>query len=176
MLRDTGTAGDVSFAVSRGSFGRRPGQREIQKQEKGKYMYQLNTHASFDSAHFLAGYEGKCRNLHGHRWKLSVTIQKETVEDQGQTRGMVVDFGELKDKVKMIADEFDHALIIEKDTLKMKTMEALREEEFRIIEVEFRPTAENFAKYFYDRIKQDGCDVSYVEVYETPNNRAIYGE
>lgn len=95
-------------------------------------MYQLNTHASFDSAHFLAGYEGKCRNLHGHRWKLSVTIQKEKVEEQGQTRGMVVDFGELKDKVKEIADEFDHALIMEKDTLKTKTIEALREERRRV--------------------------------------------
>ena len=37
-------------------------------------MYQLTTHASFDSAHFLSGYEGKCRNLHGHRWKLEVDI------------------------------------------------------------------------------------------------------
>ena len=82
----------------------------------------------------------------------------------------------LKDKVKEIADEFDHALIMEKDTLKTKTIEALREEDFRIIEVKFRPTAENFARYFYDRIKQDGYDVSYVEVYETPNNCAIYGE
>jgi len=157
-------------------FGRRPETAGNRKREKGINMYQLNTHASFDSAHFLAGYEGKCRNLHGHRWKLSVTIQKEKVEEQGQTRGMVVDFGELKDKVKEIADEFDHALIVEKDTLKTKTIEALREEDFRIIEVKFRPTAENFARYFYDRIKQDGYDISYVEVYETPNNCAIYGE
>ncbi|MCQ4987223.1 6-carboxytetrahydropterin synthase [Anaerostipes caccae] len=67
-------------------------------------------------------------------------------------------------------------MIMEKDTLKTKTIEALREEEFRIIEVKFRPTAENFARYFYDLIKQDGYDVSFVEVYETPNNCAIYGE
>ncbi len=40
-------------------------------------MYQLTTHASFDSAHFLSGYEGKCRNLHGHRWKLEVTVSSE---------------------------------------------------------------------------------------------------
>ena len=41
-------------------------------------MYQLTTHASFDSAHFLSGYEGKCSNIHGHRWKLEVTVQSET--------------------------------------------------------------------------------------------------
>ena len=56
-------------------------------------MYQLTTHASFDSAHFLSGYEGKCSNIHGHRWKLEVTVQSETLEQTGQIRGMVVDFG-----------------------------------------------------------------------------------
>ncbi len=55
-------------------------------------------------------------------------------------------------------------------------MEALEEEEFRIIQVEFRPTAENFARYFYERIKTLGYQVSLVKVYETPNNMAGYGE
>lgn len=45
-------------------------------------MYQLTTHASFDSAHFLSGYEGKCSNIHGHRWKLEVTVQSETLEQR----------------------------------------------------------------------------------------------
>ena len=81
-------------------------------------MYQLTTHASFDSAHFLSGYEGKCSNIHGHRWKLEVTVQSETLEQTGQIRGMVVDFGQLKDDIKKLADEFDHSLIIEDGTLK----------------------------------------------------------
>ena len=51
-------------------------------------MYQLTTHASFDSAHFLSGYEGKCSNIHGHRWKLEVTVQSETLEQTGQIRGI----------------------------------------------------------------------------------------
>ena len=139
-------------------------------------MYQLTTHASFDSAHFLSGYEGKCRNLHGHRWKLEVTVSSEELAQEGQIRGMIVDFGELKKDVKDLADEFDHCLIIERGTLKEKTMEALEEEEFRIIQVEFRPTAESFARYFYERIKALGYQVSLVKVYETPNNMAGYGE
>ena len=73
-------------------------------------MYQLTTHVSFDSAHFLSGYEGKCSNIHGHRWKLEVTVQSETLEKTGQIRGMVVDFGQLKDDIKKLADEFDHSL------------------------------------------------------------------
>lgn len=139
-------------------------------------MYQLTTHASFDSAHFLSGYEGKCSNLHGHRWKLEVTVESERLEKSGQTRGMIVDFGQLKNDVKWLADEFDHCLIMEKGTLKAKTMEALEEEKFKMILVEFRPTAENFAKYFYDRVRKMGYQVSFVKVYETPNNMAGYGE
>jgi 6-pyruvoyltetrahydropterin/6-carboxytetrahydropterin synthase len=139
-------------------------------------MYQLTTHASFDSAHFLSGYEGKCRNLHGHRWKLEVTVESSSLEQSGQKRGMIVDFGELKNDVKKLADEHDHCLIIEKGTLKEKTLAALQEEGFRMITVEFRPTAENFAKYFYDRMKEFGYQVAFVKVYETPNNMAGYGE
>ena len=55
-------------------------------------------------------------------------------------------------------------------------MEALEEEKFKMILVEFRPTAENFAKYFYDRVRKMGYQVSFVKVYETPNNMAGYGE
>ncbi|HJC49774.1 MAG TPA: 6-carboxytetrahydropterin synthase QueD [Candidatus Anaerostipes avistercoris] len=139
-------------------------------------MYQLTTHASFDSVHFLSGYEGKCRNLHGHRWKLEVTVSSEELVREGQIRGMIVDFGELKKDVKNLADEFDHCLIIEKGTLKEKTMEVLTEEEFKIIQVDFRPTAENFARYFYERMQKAGYKVSLVKVYETPNNMAGYGE
>ena len=100
-------------------------------------MYQLTTHASFDSAHFLSGYEGKCSNIHGHRWKLEVTVQSEILEQTGQIRGMVVDFGQLKDDIKKLADEFDHSLIIEEGTLKEKTVEALKEENFKMIFVDY---------------------------------------
>ncbi len=70
----------------------------------------------------------------------------------------------------------DHSLIIEENSLKPATMEALRDEDFVIIEVPFRPTAENFAKYFFEKIKEDGYVVNRVEVYETPNNFAAYEE
>ena len=139
-------------------------------------MYQLTTHASFDSAHFLSGYEGKCSNIHGHRWKLEVTVQSETLEQTGQIRGMV---GKRQTRVyyhlEPAGKEY-HSLIIEDGTLKEKTVEALKEENFKMIFVDFRPTAESFAKYFYDRVKEIGYDVKLAKVYETPNNMAAYGE
>ena len=103
-------------------------------------------------------------------------MSSENLVREGQIRGMIVDFGELKKDVKNLADEFDHCLIIEKGTLKEKTMEVLTEEEFKIIQVDFRPTAENFARYFYERMQKAGYKVSLVKVYETPNNMAGYGE
>lgn len=73
-----------------------------------------------------------------------------------------------------MADYLDHALIYEKDTLRQKTVEALNEEGFRLIETDFRPTAENFSKYFYDEMVKKGYNVKCAVVYETPGNCAVY--
>ena len=89
-------------------------------------MYYLKTESSFDSAHFLKGYAGKCRNLHGHRWRVVVEIAADQLKDEGQTRGMLVDFSDLKNALKDICDDFDHSLIYEKGSLKGATIAALQ--------------------------------------------------
>ncbi|MCR4601615.1 MAG: 6-carboxytetrahydropterin synthase QueD [Clostridia bacterium] len=139
-------------------------------------MFILRAENAFDSAHFLSDYEGKCRNIHGHRWKVQVEVQGRNLVEEGQNRGMVLDFGELKNDLKEECDALDHSLIFERGTLKEKTIEALSEENFRMKVVDFRPTAENFSKYFYERMKQRGYDVRMSTVYETPSNRASYIE
>lgn len=139
-------------------------------------MYSLKTEHSFDSAHFLKDYKGKCSNIHGHRWRVIIEVMSQNVKSEGQTKGMILDFAALKEDVKNEADYFDHSLIIERDSLKPDTLEALNSEGFKIITVDFRPTAENFAKYFYDRFKAIGYDVRRAVVYETPNNCAEYYE
>lgn len=137
-------------------------------------MYTIKTEAAFDSAHFLSGYEGKCSNLHGHRWVISAEIMSEKLHENGQLRGMVTDFGDIKKDLKILADNFDHAFIYEKNSLKNETVSALKNENFNLIEVDFRPTAENFARYFFDRLENKGYSVKCVTVYETPNNCATY--
>ncbi len=139
-------------------------------------MYTLKTSASFDSAHFLKGYEGKCSNIHGHRWTVELEVASENLETEGQCRGMIVDFSTLKNDLGGLVDYLDHSLIIEKGSLKEKIMEVLKEEDFRIIEVDFRPTAENFAQYFYREMADKGYKVTKSTVYETPNNCASYSE
>lgn len=137
-------------------------------------MYYLKTSASFDSAHFLHGYNGKCANIHGHRWTVEVKIKSEELQNTGEKRGMLIDFGDLKKAVKKLADDFDHAFIYEENSLKPETVRALKNENFNIIEVPFRPTAENFARHFYEILSDKGLEISSVAVYETPDNCAVY--
>ena len=139
-------------------------------------MYFLRTEQSFDSAHFLKDYKGKCKNIHGHRWRVVVEIATEELTEAGQERGMLVDFGELKATLKEICDRLDHSFIFERGSLKESTVSALEEEDFCMIPVNFRPTAENFSRYIYDLIRQRNYPVHRVEVYETPNNYAAYEE
>lgn len=137
-------------------------------------MYCIKTSSSFDSAHFLKDYPGKCANIHGHRWTIEATVSGSDLHLEGTKRGMLIDFNDLKKAVHSLADNFDHALIYEKNSLMTSTLTALENEGFNLIEVPFRPTAENFAKYFYDLLFKDGLTVSSVTVYETPENCAIY--
>lgn len=139
-------------------------------------MYILKTEQSFDSAHFLYGYTGKCSNIHGHRWRVEIEVQSETLDTKGQLEGMVVDFGDLKDELKEIVDSFDHGLIIQEGTMREETLNCLKEDGFKIIEIKFRPTAENFAEYFFKIFKNKGYNVKRATVYETPTNSACFEE
>ena len=138
-------------------------------------MFRLSTEYNFDAAHFLQGYDGKCKNIHGHRWKVVVEVQSEQLRQDRQQREMCIDFSILKEDLKDVAGIFDHKFIVEKNSLKDQTMTALREEGFEMAEIPFRPTAENFARFFYDRMVEKGYDVYLVSVYETPKNCAMYG-
>ncbi len=137
-------------------------------------MFRLTTEESIDSAHFLAGYEGKCRHIHGHRWRIVVTLQSEALRDDTQQRGMCVDFSDVKEDLKNLLSDYDHTLMIEKGSLKSATMAALKDEGFPILELNFRPTAENLALHFFEKMTSLGYDIYSVQVYETPNNSATY--
>ncbi|MCD8324554.1 MAG: 6-carboxytetrahydropterin synthase QueD [Clostridiales bacterium] len=137
-------------------------------------MYSIRAEQSFDAAHFLAGYQGKCSNIHGHRWRVVVQVGAGALEREGQLRGMVADFGDLKRELKSLTDVYDHTFIYESGSLREKTVEALEEEGFSLTGVPFRPTAENFARHFCDALEAKGYPVRAVEVYETPNNCAVY--
>lgn len=137
-------------------------------------MYALKTEAAFDSAHFLTDYYGKCENLHGHRWRVVVYIQQESLQQEGTMKDMVVDFGVFKKEVRALADSLDHTFLIEEDSLKQKTLDCLVDEGFSLTLLPFRTTAENLARYFAQQLQQKGLPVSQVDMYETPLNCASY--
>jgi len=139
-------------------------------------MYSIKTESHFDSAHFLHGYEGKCSNIHGHHWRVSAQINRDELKERGDERGMIVDFGILKAALNHETEILDHTLIIEKGSLRENTLLALKDEGFKVVTLDFRPTAENLSKYFWDRLKEKGYELSLVEVYETPENCAAYYE
>ncbi|GKG90923.1 6-pyruvoyl trahydropterin synthase family protein [Gordonibacter urolithinfaciens] len=137
-------------------------------------MYGLKTEASFDSAHFLTDYYGKCENLHGHRWRAVVHLAVDDLQTEGTMKGMVLDFGVFKRAVRELADALDHTFLVEEGSLAPATLAALEAEGFSLFIVPFRTTAENLARYFCDCLAEQGLLVSQVEMYETPNNCAVY--
>lgn len=137
-------------------------------------MYGLKTESSFDAAHFLTNYDGKCENLHGHRWRVIAWIEVEHLQGSGQELDMVVDFSDFKHALRSLTEEFDHMFIVEEGSLAPATMAALESETFKLFVVPWRTTSENFARHFFDRLAGMGFPVAKVEVDETPNNCAYY--
>ena len=137
-------------------------------------MYELKTEACFDSAHFLTDYYGKCENLHGHRWRMVVYIQTDELQETGTMKDMVLDFGVFKKAVRSLADQLDHTFLVEEGSLKPQTVAALEGEGFSLTVLPFRTTAENLARYAYDRLCDQGLPVSRIDLYETPMNCATY--
>lgn len=137
-------------------------------------MYIIRSEAHFDAAHFLAGHDGKCKNIHGHRWVIEAEVAAEQLIEEGPLRGMVSDFALLKNDLKEIADRFDHTFIYEDGTLWEETLTALEKQGFALIKVPFRPTAEHLAEHVYELLEAHGYQVLETAVNESPHNRAVY--
>jgi 6-pyruvoyltetrahydropterin/6-carboxytetrahydropterin synthase len=116
---------------------------------------------SFETGHALYGYDGKCKNVHGHSYKLSVTVIGTPILDQSNVKfGMVIDFSDLKKIVREeIVDLFDHASVFNKNTPHVELAEELKKRGHHVILVDYQPTSENmvvdFAKKISDRLPND---------------------
>ena len=110
---------------------------------------------SFETGHALYGYDGKCKNVHGHSYKLSVTVIGNPITDKTNVKyGMVIDFGDLKKIVKSeIVDKFDHATVFNKNTPHIELARELERRDHNVILVEYQPTSENMVVDFSEKIK-----------------------
>lgn len=116
---------------------------------------------SFETGHALYGYDGKCKNVHGHSYKLSVTVIGTPISDSTNVKfGMVIDFSDLKKIVREeIVDVFDHATVFNKNTPHVELANELSNRGHHVILVNYQPTSENmvidFAKKIQDRLPND---------------------
>ncbi|WP_396142857.1 6-pyruvoyl trahydropterin synthase family protein [Flavobacterium sp.] len=139
---------------------------------------------SFETGHALYGYDGKCKNVHGHSYKLSVTVIGTPISDSNNVKfGMVIDFSDLKKIVREeIVDVFDHATVFNKNTPHVELAEELKNRGHHVILVDYQPTSENmvidFAKKIQDRLpnniqlhslKLQETESSFAEWYASDN-------
>jgi len=120
-------------------------------------MFQISAEYTFAAGHALRGYKGKCENVHGHNYKVQVTVAGEKLN----SIGLLMDFVDLRAAIKSLVDVLDHHFLND-----LPPFDKLN------------PSAENLAKYFYDgldlQIRQQGNRVSAVKVWETDTTSATF--
>ncbi len=130
----------------------------------------------FEMAHALWNYDGLCRNIHGHSYKLYITVMGEPVNNEEHPKnGMVIDFGDLKKMVKQeIVDPLDHSLMVFEKAPHEKLLE-LRSMYERHHLVHFQPTCENMVVYIAEKISPllpKEIILKNVKLFETANSSA----
>jgi 6-pyruvoyltetrahydropterin/6-carboxytetrahydropterin synthase len=112
---------------------------------------------SFETGHALYGYDGKCRNVHGHSYKLYVTVIGQPISDTTHVKlGMVIDFSDLKVIVKnKIVDIYDHATVFNKNTPHVELAKELADRGHNVLLVDYQPTSEMMIIDFANVIKQE---------------------
>ncbi|WP_072781847.1 6-pyruvoyl trahydropterin synthase family protein [Flavobacterium haoranii] len=139
---------------------------------------------NFETGHALYGYDGKCKNVHGHSYKLSVTVVGKPITDTNNVKyGMVIDFSDLKKIVKEeIVDIFDHATVFNQNTPHIELANELKNRGHHVILVDYQPTSENMVIDFAAKIKArlpesinlfslrlQETETSYAEWYQSDN-------
>ncbi|WP_295841506.1 6-carboxytetrahydropterin synthase [uncultured Apibacter sp.] len=141
-------------------------------------MIRLTKIFTFETAHALWGYDGKCKNIHGHSYKLYVTVKGIPSNDVNNVKnGMVMDFGDLKSIIKrLIIDPLDHAIILNALTEHKKLGEQLIKEGHKVIFTNYQPTCENMLMDFAEKIQSElpaAIILAKLTLYETETS---YGE
>ncbi|QCR25019.1 6-carboxytetrahydropterin synthase QueD [Pontibacter sp. SGAir0037] len=131
---------------------------------------------TFEAAHALLHYDGACRHIHGHSYKLRVTVLGTPLQDEADPKyGMVMDFGGLKKLVQReLIEQVDHALLLRRDT-PAGLLTALQKLHQKLLLLPYQPTCENMLLDFKERLKQQlppGIVLHSLTLWETENSFA----
>ncbi len=133
-------------------------------------MYIITKEVFFCYGHRLMNHPGKCRNLHGHSVKASISIKQAALNEQA----MVCDFADVKQCVDQFVDEqLDHNFLLHKDDPIIPSLIANNE---RFMTLDEHPTAEVLSKMIFQYVKQQGYNVDQVVLWETASASACYRE
>jgi queuosine biosynthesis protein QueD len=143
-------------------------------------MFYLTKIFHFEAAHALNGYDGKCRNIHGHSYELRVTVKGMPLDEPGNPKnGMVIDFHDLKQIVNQeVVDKFDHAFIIG-NNMPEDFVEITKRNFDKVVELPYQPTTENMLSDFAERIKKrlpQHVELYSITLQETRDNIAEWRE
>ena len=118
-------------------------------------LIRITKEFKFETGHALFGYDGLCKNVHGHSYKLSVTLIGTPIADPNHVKyGMVMDFSELKKIVKeTIVDPFDHATVLNINSPHKELAQTMQERGHKVLGVEYQPTSEMMILDFAEKIK-----------------------
>lgn len=141
-------------------------------------MIRITKIFSFETAHILYGYDGKCKNVHGHSYKLFVTLKGVPIDDiHHEKNGMVMDFGDLKSIVnEEIVDVWDHAIMLNALSPHQILGKDLEKQGHKVIYCNYQPTCENMLYDIAKKIKSrlpNHVQLVYLKLHETENS---YGE
>ena len=141
-------------------------------------MIRITKIFTFETAHVLYNYDGKCKNMHGHSYKLFVTLKGNPIDDlENPKNGMVVDFGDIKKIVKEeIVDLWDHAVLVNGNSPHLDLGKDLEARGHKVIFCNFQPTCENMLYEIASKIKSKlspEVQLAYLKLHETENS---YGE
>ena len=130
--------------------------------------YQVTKIIEFCYGHRLLNHKGKCRHLHGHNAVLEVDIESDRLDQNG----MVMDFADIRDKVKGWVDEhLDHKMLLCKQDPAVQLLQGLKEPCYVMDE---NPTAENIAKVIFHEMRKMGLQLGEIRLWETPSSYATY--
>ena len=126
----------------------------------------------FDAAHILTNHQGLCKNLHGHTYRVDVSV----AQADGAGGDMVIDFKDLKRIAsEVICDRFDHAFIYNTESAgESEIAEVVVRNGMRAVPIPFRSAAENLARLFFGELKERIPGLSAVKVWETADSYAEY--
>ncbi len=132
---------------------------------------------SFETGHALYGYDGKCKNVHGHSYKLSVTVIGQPITNTEHVKhGMVIDFTDLKIIVKdEIVDVFDHATVFNKNTPHLELAKELQQRGHNVLLVNYQPTSEMMVIDFAEKINRrlpENINLFSIKLQETDSSFA----